>query len=229
MCREAREAAGRVLIVEDDPEVASLLEQTFSSRYVVRARPTADRALKELEAWGPDLVLLDLNLPGKSGSVFLSELNDRREAGSLAVIVVSAAPGEKAVLDSFRRGADDFVHKPFSGDELLSRAEAVLRRMKKTRTTLTVGPLTLDLRKRVAFEGTRESEAMSDREVDFLEALSRGAVGKAKALELAVEKPKAEGAYLALNAFIGRLRNKLPPSVRKTLIITTGNGYRLGP
>lgn len=116
----------KILIAEDDKEINALLRSYLSDEgYECLSVTTGLDALRVIKDESPDLVLLDLMLPLKSGDAVLEEV---RKFSDIPVIIVSAKDMTRTKIDLMRSGADDYVTKPFDLDELLVRIEAVLRR-----------------------------------------------------------------------------------------------------
>ena len=141
-----------ILVVEDEPDIAALVAYHFAKHsYRVRTATSGDEALRSLGAETPDLMVLDLMLPGMSGLEVLREIRTRTELAGLPVIVVTARKEEQDRLDGFREGADDYVAKPFSPQELVLRVEAVLRRVRQAAPSggagrvIRIGPVALNV------------------------------------------------------------------------------------
>ncbi len=118
-----------ILVVEDDAAVRDLLRFCLErSGYSVRSAPNAYHALGEVHGYLPDLVLLDVVLPDISGLELLRSWRKQERTRMLPVIVVTGRSDERDRVGGLRLGADDYVTKPFSRDELLARIESVLRR-----------------------------------------------------------------------------------------------------
>ncbi|HEY1456541.1 MAG TPA: response regulator transcription factor [Candidatus Dormibacteraeota bacterium] len=118
--------SGRVLVVDDEVEMQRALRTGLGYHdFDVRAVGSGEEALREAAAWRPDVILLDLGLPGIDGFDTLRRLRPATRAG---VIVVSVMPGEKDKVRALDAGADDYIVKPFGTDELVARIRAVLRR-----------------------------------------------------------------------------------------------------
>lgn len=228
----------RVLIVEDDEAVTEQLERTFAyshAAYATLSCASVKRAAKELTAWRPDLVLLDLQLPDGDGLAFLAELGARRVAGSPGVIVVTAAPRRHLSPLALKQGADDFIAKPFDGEDLLSRVDAVLRRVKPREAPppSTWGTLSFDWTARTAAVGGRPA-CLTSTEFAILELLAKAAGGLvrtrtllAEALDIR-EDAVFEAGRLALKVHVSHLRRKLG-DIRAELVLNVhGEGYRLG-
>jgi DNA-binding response OmpR family regulator len=122
----SRQSARRVLVVDDDTYVRMLLSMYLTSEgFIAEEASSADAALQCVRRRRPDLVLLDVMMPGRDGLDLLAEL---RRAGDLPVILVTARGEEADRVIGLRLGADDYVVKPFSPAEVVARISAVLRR-----------------------------------------------------------------------------------------------------
>ncbi|MDA8069971.1 MAG: response regulator, partial [Actinomycetota bacterium] len=116
----------RALLVEDDPNIVDLIRANLSVRgFDTIVSANGERALRLLETEEPDIVLLDLMLPDADGMDLCRRI---RERSAVAVIVVSARGGERDKVTALNMGADDYLTKPFSVEELLARITATLRR-----------------------------------------------------------------------------------------------------
>lgn len=140
----------KILIVEDNKELASGIKSALGYYYVVEIAHDGDKAMVQLEESDFDLVLLDLGLPDING---LDVCRIIREQGmNMPILVVTADSSHKRVVELLDAGADDYIIKPFRTGELKARVRALLRRQ-DTRTArptkLTVGDLTLDINKRL--------------------------------------------------------------------------------
>jgi DNA-binding response OmpR family regulator len=127
-------AQTKILVVEDDAPIRrGLCDALRYAGYAVEECPTGDAALATACAASPDLLLLDVVLPGKDGFEILREL--RGSHPQLPVIMLTARGTEEDRVRGLKLGADDYVVKPFSATELLARVEAVLRRSAERRST----------------------------------------------------------------------------------------------
>jgi len=167
----------RILVVEDEPSLSMAIRdelefEGFEASVVEDGITGFDRILAE----APDLVILDLMLPGKSGFEICREVRGRGMA--TPIIMLTARALEVDRVKGLDLGADDYVIKPFSLAELVARIRAVLRRMQGTNRTegateiLQVGELRLDVRKQEAFVGGRQIE-LTHKEFQLLEFLLR--------------------------------------------------------
>lgn len=135
-----------VLIVEDDEDIAELLEYNLQRQgYRPSCAGTGEEGLREAREGKPDLILLDLMLPGLSGLDVCRALKDSEATAGIPVIMLTAKGEEEDIVAGFNAGADDYVTKPFRPKILLARVQAVLRRGAATRADddepLQVGPL----------------------------------------------------------------------------------------
>jgi DNA-binding response OmpR family regulator len=136
----------KILIIEDDVEASQLLERWFGMNgYATVVARTGPDGLVAARTEHPDVVLLDLMLPYKSGDEILREV---RSSSDVPIIVVSAKDTSRVKVDLLRAGADDYVTKPFDIDELLARVESALRRGRtapRQRGILRAGDIVLDV------------------------------------------------------------------------------------
>ena len=215
----------RVLLVEDDVRVAAALETALRRRgHDVTRATTAAEALAAAPA---DLVLLDLGLPDKDGLEVCREL--RLRGNDVAIIAVTARGEERDRVAGLRRGADDYVVKPFGMAELQARIDAVMRRTARSvqrQPQLTVGGITVDLdARRVEVDGA--AVALTRKEFDLLAALARrpGATVTREQLLADVWQTTWLGSPHTVEVHVASLRAKLG---KPTMVQTVrGVGYRL--
>ena len=139
--------APKLLLVEDDPALAELLEFRFKGEgYAVRATGDGDEALILAAEDAPDLVILDWMLEGTSGIEVCRRLRRDKATAHVPIVMLTARGSEDDRIRGLETGADDYVTKPFSPRELIARVSAVLRRVRPALAgeTLTVGDLSLD-------------------------------------------------------------------------------------
>jgi two-component system phosphate regulon response regulator PhoB len=139
--------APRLLLVEDDPALAELLEFRFKGEgYAVTATPDGDEALLLAQEEAPDLVVLDWMIEGTSGIEVCRRLRRAKETAHVPIIMLTARGAEDDKIRGLETGADDFVTKPFSPRELIARVNAIMRRIRPALAgeTLNVGDLALD-------------------------------------------------------------------------------------
>jgi two-component system response regulator RegX3 len=137
---------GSVLIIEDVKDLSDLVKLYLQKEGLeIRTAETAEDGLSTLEAWEPDLILLDLNLPGMDGFEFLSTYRKNRNT---PVMIVSARTADEDLISGFSTGADEFVTKPFSPRVLAARVRALLKRVQNSKETqnrvFQFGPYSLD-------------------------------------------------------------------------------------
>jgi len=149
--RKTKAAPARVLVVEDERDISALVAYHLTKEgYRVRTAEGGLEALESAESERPDLIVLDLMLPGLSGYEVLTELRRRPDLTDVPVILLTARREEADRVKGFELGADDYLTKPFSPRELVLRAGAVLRRAQSPAVAgsgrmLRGGPVTVDL------------------------------------------------------------------------------------
>lgn len=218
-----------VLVVEDEWPIRHLLKVSLTaSGYRVVEADSRGEALQCLEGELPDLVLLDLGLPDGSG---LDVLRHLREEHRTPVIVLSVQGAEKTKIEALDLGADDYLTKPFSVDELLARVRAALRRSHSAPapTTLSCGNLVLDLERRhITLNGT--DVALTPTEFSLLLTLMRNQdrvmTHRLLLKEVWGDSYVEDSHVLRVN--ICNLRRKLHTDQKRNYIKTEpGVGYRL--
>lgn len=218
-----------VLVVEDEPEIAEVLEG-YLRREGFRTERASDgwQALHLVRAAQPDLVLLDIMLPEMDG---LEVLRRIRSSSHTPVILVTARTEDLDKLLGLELGADDYVTKPFSPREVVARVKAVLRRVvlaEAPKGVLRVGPLEIDGEKVVArLMGVRLE--LTPTEFRLLETLARTpgrAFSRAELLEAAL--PDSDALERVVDVHLKNLRRKLEAAGGAGLLETVrGVGYRL--
>ncbi len=142
-------APHRVLVVDDEPDITALVAYHLAKAgYRVSTAATGPEALKAAREERPDIVILDLMLPGVSGYDVLAELRRQEETRDVGVILLTARREEPDRIRGLSLGADDYLTKPFSPQELSLRVQAVLRRLGSPAvsagSTLAAGPISID-------------------------------------------------------------------------------------
>ncbi|MBN1264565.1 MAG: response regulator transcription factor [Anaerolineales bacterium] len=220
----------KILIVDDDKTLLLFLEKFFREEgYEVFSADRGRSALKTFYEQQPDLVVLDLMMPGMDGWEVCARI---RELAETPIILLSAKSGEAEKLRGFRLGVDDYVTKPFSMAELAARSQAVLHRARPARKEeeITAGPLKINLKKKeVDFEG--KSVDLTPTEFRLLLALAQRS-GETISQEELHEKVWGEyssSRQTALRRYIWLLRQKLErdPASPTLLVAVRGFGYRL--
>jgi DNA-binding response OmpR family regulator len=226
--------ARKVLVIEDDAAIRrGVVDALRFDGYQPLEAGTFDEGLAAALRTPCDLVLLDLVLPGGDGLDILARA--REVHPTLPVIVLTARGAEHDRVLGLRRGADDYVLKPFSAKELLARVEAVLRRSAERPSDLVEVAFEggrADLAKRaVALDGGAKAE-LSEREAELLAYLARAGgrpVSREELLERVWRVPARSVHTRTVDMHVARLREKLgDPAERPRVILTLrGKGYRL--
>lgn len=222
-----------LLLVEDDPLLRTALVGDLAGRgHTVRSTPTALEALREFGSNPPDLVILDLNLPDLDGAAALKMLRALHQ--DIPVVVASGRDRDEEVVELLLAGADDYLVKPFSGDQLHARITAVLRRSRPPDPdpVLIVGDLRVDVgRREVTLAG--RSIQLTRREFDLLAYLATRQDQVVTRRELLSEVwEQAYGHDQTIDVHVSWLRRKLGESASEPRYIHTvrGVGVRLaGP
>jgi two-component system OmpR family response regulator len=219
----------RILVVEDDTAIARLLRDNLQfDGFTVEWAQTGRAALATAKRFAPDLVLLDLMLPGIDGFDVCRSFS--QGADRTPVIILTARGRQEDRVRGLTLGADDYVVKPFALEELLARVHAVLRRTKPRLDEITIGETTVDFRKLRAFTRSREI-VMTDREFEVLRHLAEraGSVVTREELLRLVWGYSDTPMTRTVDNFIFRLRHKLEPDPHHPKYIRTahGDGYRL--
>lgn len=226
-------APTRVLVVEDDPNIADLVRTNLTARgYDVVLNRDGRGAQRDVERERPDLVLLDLNLPHSDGFELCRSIRERSEVG---IIVLSARRTETDKVRALHQGADDYMTKPFGIEELLARIVATLRRTRSVEsgerlpTVIHVGNVTIDLEGQVV-RMDDEVVHLTPTEFELLRelAVNRGKVLTHAMLLRRVWGPGYETETEYTRAYVRRLRAKLENPGCEQLIVTEPRvGYRV--
>lgn len=218
----------RILIVEDDRALARVLSYNLSfSGFDVDWVDDGAEVLNRVRATSPDLVLLDVMLPGRDGFNLCGLI---RQGGRTPVIMLTARDQKSDKLKGLELGADDYITKPFDFEELQARIRAVLRRARRNATRITIGDAVIDF---VAFTATRAGTdlRLSRREFDLLGYLAEreGRIVQRDELLREIWGYPDEPATRAVDYAIRRLRRKLEADPHNPRHIHTvhGNGYSL--
>ncbi|PYS19245.1 MAG: DNA-binding response regulator [Acidobacteria bacterium] len=221
----------RILVVEDDASLARVLcDNLVYEGFDVALAGDGRRALREGQAFKPDLVLLDLTLPGLDGFEVCRRLT--AEQSRTAIIILSARSQKENKVQGLTLGADDYITKPFALDELLARIHAVLRRVHPSNDSLILGSLRIDFN-RYSAERNEEKVAFSQRELDVLHYMSdrEGKVVTRDELLRNVWGYQNVPLTRSVDNLVARLRWKIEPDPDNPRYIHTvyGDGYRLTP
>lgn len=224
----------RVLIIEDDPKIVEAIEKTLSMGTGFTTRWISDpaKALGEAVDSKPDLILLDVRMPGGDGRLVLKSLKTNAATNAIPVIMLTGMSSEGDKVLALNLGADDYVVKPFGAMELLARVQAVLRRAGPgpgSGRAAQAGGLKMDMESRLA-EIDGKPLKLQAREFEVLFLLLSHA-GKALTRQFLIENTSSYGGAVetrSLDTHIKNLRKKL--GKRENILQTVPKiGYRLAP
>ncbi len=225
-----------ILTADDDPQLLRLMSRNLQLEgYEVLVASDGQQALEQIEQKSPDLVLLDVMMPRMDG---FSVCQRVREFSAVPIIIVTARGQDQDKVRGLDLGADDYLTKPFSIDELLARVRAVLRRAQFAakekaqgrQTTLTTGELTIDFSQHLVTQAGKEI-VLTPTEYRLLAYLAQNA-GRILTQELLLEHvwgPEYLGEGHMLQVNVNRLRRKLEhdPSLPRYILTKLGVGYAL--
>ena len=221
----------RVLVVEDEESYSDALAYMLRKEgYEVAIAADGNTALTEFDRFGPDIVLLDLMLPGVPGTEVCRQI---RQSSSVPVIMVSAKDDEVDKVVGLELGADDYVTKPYSSRELVARVRAVLRRRGEPEeliaSTVAAGPVRMDVERHVVAVGG-EQVNLPLKEFELLEMLLRNA-GRVLTRGQLIDRVWGSdyvGDTKTLDVHVKRLRSKIEPdpSNPRHLVTVRGLGYK---
>lgn len=221
-----------ILVAEDDRDIAELISHYLKKAgWSVHVAAAGDQALAYIRNHPVDVVILDLMLPGMSGLDVCQALRADRATASVPVIMLTARTEEADRVRGLELGADDYVAKPFSPNELVARIRALVRRSgrsKLTETVLRLGPIVVDLsRHTVSNEG--HEVKLTAKEFMLLQYFieHRGRVISRDVLLTDVWGYRYTGGTRTVDVHVRRLREKLPVLV-DALITVKQFGYKIG-
>ncbi len=234
---EAQEQRGSVLVVDDEPTIAEIVARYLRrAGYQTRTAPDGAQALASIAEQRPDLVVLDLMLPGIDGLEVMRRLHEG-EARATPVVLLTARGEESDRICGLRAGADDYVVKPFSPAELVARVDAVLRRAASGPETDVGPPLRFDgleidpAARRVSVD--RAEVTLTAREFDLLLYLARhaGQVFTRDQLMDSVWQYTFWTDATTVTVHVRRLRTKIEsePAMPRWVQTVWGVGYRFDP
>jgi two-component system phosphate regulon response regulator PhoB len=228
----ARISPARILVVEDERDIAALISYHLTKEgYRVRTAEGGNEALEAVTSERPDIVLLDLMLPGFSGYEVLVEMRRKPQLSEVPIIVLTARREEADRIKGFELGADDYLTKPFSPRELVLRVAAVLRRAQAPAVagagrTLRGGGITVDLN---ALEVTVNGKRIDLTPTEYRLLVSllerRGRVQDRRQLLEAAWDVHARIETRTVDMHVQRLRTKLGPA-GDSIETVRGFGYR---
>jgi DNA-binding response OmpR family regulator len=220
----------RILVVEDDRSLARVLRDNLVFEgFDVECVADGNAAVNAARALVPDLVILDVMLPGRDGFELCGLL---RQGGATPIIMLTARSQKADKLRGLQLGADDYVTKPFDVEELMARVHAVLRRAKPPLDQITLGTVTVDLRQMTVRRG-RDELHLTHRELELLRYLVERhgrVVSRHELLREVWGYPDAPMTRSVDNA-IARLRKKIEPDPAHPRFVHTvhGDGYTVTP
>lgn len=215
-------SAGRILVVDDEPQIRRVMRTTLaSSGYEITEARSGEEALEKVRCERPDLILLDVNMPGIGG---LEACREIRESSDIPIIMLTVRSGEKDKVQALDAGADDYVVKPFSMEELLARIRSALRR---TPASETMPPfysdeLQIDFECRKVTARGKEVR-LTPKEFDLLRLLVANAgkpLSHRRILQVVWGPDYGEESEY-LRVFINQLRKKIEPDPRHPRYIRT--------
>jgi two-component system phosphate regulon response regulator PhoB len=223
----------RILVVDDERDITALVAYHLAKAgYRVTTAATGPAALEAVAAEPPDLVVLDLMLPGRSGYEVLEELRGREETKGVGVILLTARREEADRIKGLASGADDYLTKPFSPEELVLRVGAVLRRLRSPATSaggsvMRIGAITID---RGAHTVHVDGEPVDLTRIEYrlllLLAERRGRVQTRPQLLESVWEAQADIQTRTVDMHVQRLRTKLGEA-GDVIETVRGFGYRM--
>ncbi|MEX0620009.1 MAG: response regulator transcription factor [Solirubrobacterales bacterium] len=228
MLSDEDSAGGRILVVEDDDDIVDVLRRTLRAEgYEVRASGDGPEAMEDLTDFSPDLVILDLGLPGMDGIEVCSRIRSS-ENGEVPILMLTARADAEDRVTGLDSGADDYLVKPFDRSELLARIRALLRRHPPRGSAMvTVGDLRLNPDLQEARRGDREIE-LTKREFELLEYLMRNqrlVISRERLLEEVWGYDPLDETN-TIDVFISNLRRKLEEDGEPRILHTKrGAGY----
>ncbi|TXH83225.1 MAG: response regulator transcription factor [Rhizobium sp.] len=222
--------AVKILVVDDEPPIRKLLRVGLGAQgYAVNEAQNAASAQASVNEDQPDLIVLDLGLPDKSGQDLLLEW--REDGVQIPVVILSSRTDEAGIVKALESGADDYVTKPFGVNELAARIRVALRhrlQQQGEKAIFQTGGLSIDLVKRIVRVDGKEIK-LSPKEYDILRVLAQHA-GKVLTHQFLLKQiwgPAADVQYLRV--YVRQLRQKIEevPDQPQYITTETGVGYRL--
>jgi DNA-binding response OmpR family regulator len=223
--------AVRILIVEDDPDIAQLVAHYLDKAGYTTDRVTSGReAMQAIAVRPPDLVVLDLMLPQVDGLEICRTIRADEKTAAMPIIMVTARAEESERIVGLELGADDYLAKPFSPNELVARVRALLRRSQRgpsATRTLTYGPIVVDTERHTVSTDGRDV-TLTAKEFLLLEYLlqHRGRVLSRDVLLTDVWGYRYTGGTRTVDVHVRRLREKIP-LLADALVTVKQFGYKL--
>jgi len=223
----------RILVVDDEPQITRVLKTTLQAQgYEVKTAADGESALSLSVDWIPDLIVTDLSMPLMSGIELCRSV---RERSQIPIIVLSVREEERNKIDALDAGADDYVTKPFSVNELLARVRANLRRVAATKEEIAepmeTGDFSINPQSRIVRVRGKEIH-LTPKEFELLVFMARHSnkVLTHRVLLNAVWGGESVQQPEYLRVFINQLRKKIEPGDKPQYIVTDPwVGYRFHP
>jgi len=215
-----------ILIVEDDAGIRKYLEEILiENRFTIQSTAEGTKALEMVESFMPDLILLDLKLPDIAGETVCKQI--AKDYPNIAIIILTAKDATANIVEGLDLGADDYVTKPFTTEELIARVKARLRSRGATGNTLKVGDLELNTQTfHVARNGSEVK--LTPQEFKLLSYLmaNKNQVLTREMILNRIWEHSQDVETRVVDVYIGYLRKKIDTSGRKKLIHSLrGFGY----
>jgi two-component system KDP operon response regulator KdpE len=226
-----RKNGSSILVVDDEKEILRALSRSLTGHgYTVFSARSGEEAIETAARHRPDLVLLDLMLPGISGMEVTRRL---RAESNVPILVLSVKEAERDKVEALDLGADDYIQKPFGMNEVLARIRVALRHVARlqngTEPRFSAGPLYVDFATRRVFVDGREVR-LTPTEYDLLKVLitHRGKLLTRQMLLKELWGPDAHARMHSLHVYVAQLRQKIEPVPERPRFILTipGVGYR---
>jgi DNA-binding response OmpR family regulator len=222
----------KVLVVDDEPRYLKLLHYNLEAAgYEVITAASGEEALSLVAVKSPDLIILDIRLPGIDGYEVCARI---REFSSTPIIMLTAKGEQQEKVQGLRLGADDYVTKPFGAEELMARVETVLRRHRTPEVPappmIIVGELAIDfVRRKVTIRGQEVSLSPAEYRLLQCLAINAGRVIVHEEIQEKVWGPEYREHYEGLRVYIRRLRKKIEKDPEQPVYILNrpGVGYML--
>ena len=221
----------KILVADDDPDLLDLVAYALSQTgYLVVKASDGTEALANFEAEAPDMVILDINMPGMTGFEVCSAIRGR---STVPVMMLTARGEEQDLVRALDLGADDYLTKPFSPRTLLARVKALLRRARLERSTgpMTAGRVTLDSDDSTVKIGAGQPIALTKLEFRLMQALlaQSGRAVHSDRLLILVWGHRGAGDRQLLKQLVHRLRHKIEPNPGVPQLLQTAavSGYKL--
>lgn len=221
----------RILLCEDDENLGMLLREYLQAKnFETELCPDGEAGYKAFLKGSFDLCVLDVMMPKKDGFSLAKDI--RQNNSDIPIIFLTAKTLKEDVLDGFKIGADDYITKPFSMEELVFRIEAILRRVKgkknRDRTTYKIGSFTFDTQKQILARGEKQTK-LTTKESELLSLLCAHA-NEILQRDFALKTIWIDDSYFnarSMDVYITKLRKHLKEDESVEIINIHGKGYKL--